>query len=263
MFWPIDGRQIFFLGKTNCGFLNFGLFFGKFFDLELTGFSSTENAAESLVLELIRGGHFPNDKIEESKIGDVQKIIDKYVFIMKNNPESKQGGLNFYNWLIELAACEIEETLAPAIKEMALIDYMFRAMKQKIKVSDKIFESNLLKKEDVDIQIYIAVCLALFKLDKPIISYNLIKYIYSGWQKADQETIAQISQNAFKIWHRIEAELANPMGNKFYAICEKYDTPYLLIGDILAINNAAETAKEITDPSVLEGLIKETYSKSF
>ena len=55
----------------------------KFFDLELNNFSETQNAAESLVLELIRGGHFPNDEIEESKIDDVQKLIDKYVFILK------------------------------------------------------------------------------------------------------------------------------------------------------------------------------------
>ena len=32
--------------------------------------------AESLVLELIRSGHFPNDKIEESKIAKIQTIIN-------------------------------------------------------------------------------------------------------------------------------------------------------------------------------------------
>ncbi|MEI7424877.1 MAG: hypothetical protein WCK10_02040, partial [Candidatus Staskawiczbacteria bacterium] len=80
----------------------------RFFDLELKNFEETGNAAESLVLELIRGGHFPNDKIEESKISAVQKIINKYIFILKNNPENKAGkaGLNFYTWIIEVAACE-------------------------------------------------------------------------------------------------------------------------------------------------------------
>jgi hypothetical protein len=235
----------------------------KFFDLELNNFSETQNAAETLVLELIRGGHFPNDKIEESKINDVQKIIDKYVFILKNNPESKlgKGGLNFYNWVIDVCACEIEETLAPSIKEMALIDYMFDAMKEKIKVSDKIYEAGLLKKEFTYVQIYIAVCQALFKLDKPMISYNLIKYRYPNWSKADDQLISEISQKIFKIWQKTEEDLANPLGNKFYSICEKYDTPYLLMGDILSMNNATETGKEILDPSVLESLIKDTYSK--
>lgn len=235
----------------------------KFFDLEMNNYSLTEDVAESLVLELIRGGHFPNDKIEESKIKDTQKIIDKYIFILKNNPENKSGkaGLNFYNWLIEVAACEIEETLAPAIREMALIDYMFSAMKEKIKVSEKIYQSGLLKKEHTNVQIYIAICQALFKLDKPMISYNLIKYRYSQWRNADEQLISKISQDAFKIWQEIEKDLVNPMANKFYNICEKYDTPYLLMGDVLATNNNSEAGKEISDPSVLEGLIKNAYSK--
>jgi hypothetical protein len=235
----------------------------RFFDLQMNNFAGTGDVAESLVLELIRGGLFPNDKIKESKILDVRKIIDKYVFILKNNPENKEGkaGMQFYNWLIEVAACEIEETLAPAIREMALIEYMFSAMKEKIKVSDKFYESGLLKKDETDIQIYIAVCQALFKLDKPIISYNLIKYKYPGWKKSDEKLISEISQNAFKIWEQIEKDLLNPMANKFYNICEKYDTPYLIMGDILSSDNSIETGKTISDPSVLERLIKDAYSK--
>lgn len=236
----------------------------KFFDLELNNFSETQNAAESLVLELIRGGHFPNDRIEETKIGEVQKIIDKYVFILKNNPENKNGkaGLNFYNWLIEVASCEIEENLSPAIREMALIDYMFTSMKEKIKISDKIFEAGLLKKEYAYVQIYIAVCQALFKLDKPMICYNLIKYRYPTWNKADDKLISEISQKIFKIWQKTEEDLESLIGNKFYYICEKYDTPYLLMGDILSSqSDNLNIANEISEPSTLENLIKDTYSK--
>lgn len=223
----------------------------RFLDLEINNYSSAENIAESLVLELIRGGHFPNNKIEETKINEVQKIIEKYIFILKNNPENKQGkaGLQFYNWLIEVASCEVEETLSPSIKEMALIEYMFSAMKEKIKVSDKIYETGLLKKEETDIQIYIAICQALFKLDKPIISYNLIKNKYFN------------CENAFKIWQEIEKKLSHPLANKFYNICEKYDTPYLLMGDILSLNNVEEAAKKISEPQILEASIKEVYAK--
>lgn len=241
----------------------------KFFELELNNFSDIENIAESLVFELIRGGHFPNDRIEESKIPEIQKIIEKYIFILKNNPENREGkaGINFYNWLIEISACEIEETLAPTAREKALIDYMFESMKQKIKVSEKIFQSQILKKEEVDIQIYIAVCLALFKLDKPIISYYLIKQRFPEWsqslskEKNKNGSVLKISQNIFKTWKNIEKNLGHPLSKKFYAICEKYDTPYLIIGDILSINTPSEIGKEILSPSVLEGFIKETYSK--
>ena len=231
----------------------------RFFELELNNFPENGEMAEGLVLELIRGGHFPNDKIEESKIKDVQNIISKYVFILKNNPENKNGkaGLNFYNWLLDVAACEIEDLLAPAIKEIALIEYMFWAMKEKIKISNKIYEKGLLKKSEKDIQIYIAVCHALFKLDKPIISYNLLKYKYPEWNKPSRQLIADISRDIFVSWQEIEKNLLNPLSNKFYAVCERYDTPYLLLGDILFQNENGE----ISDPKILEGKIKDAYTK--
>lgn len=225
---------------------------------------NAQEIAEPLIFELIRGGHFPNDTIEESKIQDVQKIIDKYIFILKNAPENKNGStdLRFFNWLIEIMACEIEDCIVPAIKETALIDYMFSVMKERIKVSDRIFGIGMLKAEDTDVQIYVAIQQALFKFDKPIISYNIIKYRYPKWKTADQETILKISENIFKIWHKIEKDLAHPLLKKFYNICEKYDTPYLLIGDILAsVEDPQEMGKEIVDPAKFESLIKKYYKE--
>ena len=202
----------------------------RFLDLELNDFS-TKNIAEGLVMELIRGGYFPNDKLGESKISDVQEIVGKYVFILKNNPEYKKGktGLQLYTKILEIAACEIEETLAPSIKEMALIDFMFQMMKERIKVNEIIYEKNLLKREETDIQIYIAVQQALFKLDAPIISYNLIKYKYPQWEKTAEGDLFKISQNISKILSNIERDLSHVLSKKFYAICEKYDTSYLLL----------------------------------
>lgn len=235
----------------------------RFFDLELNNFT-TENIAEPLVLELIRGGFFPNDRIEESKIPDTQKIIEKYVFILKHSPENKKGkaGLQFYNHLLEIAACEIEETLAPSIKEMALIDYMFDLMRQRIKVQEIIYERGLLKKEETDTLIYIAVQQSLFKLDSPIISYNLLTYKYPQWEAPFEEELFKISQNIFKILRGIENDLQHPLLKKFYSVCEKYDTTYLLLGDILS-DNIEKTSKDIQEPSLLETSVKSAYTNRF
>ena len=234
----------------------------RFFDLELNNFSAN-NLAENLVMELIRGGYFPNDKLEESKIGDAQKIIDKYVFILKNSPENKKGkaGLQFHNHLLEIAACEIEETLAPSIKEMALIDYMFEHMRQRVRINENVYGRKILKQEEKDIQIYIAVQQALFKLDNPIISYNLIRYKYPEWNNPNQEELLRFSKNMYHVIKDIEQDLSHPLGKKFYAICEKYDTAYLLIGDILSKEDFAKISQEIYDPALMEGYIKNSYEK--
>ena len=234
----------------------------RFFEIASPTFSTT-SLAEILVLDLIRGGYFPNDKIPETKILDVQKIIDKYVFILKNSPENKQVkiGSNFYHRLLEIASCEIEETLAPSLKEMALIDYMFELMRERIKVNEKIYQRNLLKPEEKDIQIYIAVQQALFKLDEPIISYNLIRYKYPQWDNPSEEELLKLSQNIFKIIETIEKDLACPLAKKFYRICEKYDTAYLLVGDVLTGSSFEKTLKDVQEPSLLEGYIRSNYAK--
>ena len=239
----------------------------RFLDLELNNFT-TQNVAEPLVLELVRGGWFLNDTIEESKVSDVQRIIEKYVFILKNNPENKKGkaGLNFYHDLLEIAACEIEETLAPSLKEMALIDYMFSHMQERIQVQEAVYRIGLLKKEDTNLQIYIAVQQALFKFDTPIINYNLMKYKYPYWDNPSEAQLAAIAQHIYKILKTLEQDLQHPLAKKFYTICEKYDTPYLLLGDVLAKNLAAqadETEKimnQLQNPAFLEGAIREAYA---
>jgi len=235
----------------------------RFLNLELNNFSEKEEIAESLILELIRGGHFPNDNIEESKITNVKNVIDKYIFVLKNSLENKKGkaGLQFYNWLLEIAACEIEETLAPCTKETALIDYMFDLMKERIRVSEDVFKRKFLKEEEKDVQIYIAVQQSLFKFDKPIISYNLIKYKYPEWKTADDDLILKIAQNIYKIWKKIEKDLLHPLNKKFYAICEKYDTSYLLLGDILSQKSPIEIGREIQAPTALEQLLRSAYIK--
>ncbi|MBX4200727.1 hypothetical protein KW786_01215 [Candidatus Parcubacteria bacterium] len=234
----------------------------RFQDLELDSFSA-QNMAEGLVLDLIRGGYFPNDKIEELKIPNVQKIIDKYIFILKNNLEKTKSepGKRFYNSLLGIAACEIEEELDPSVKEMALIEYMFVQMKEKIKVEERVFKNGLLKAEDKDIQIYIAVQQALFKLDNPIIQYNIIRYSFPQWSNPTEEELAMFSQDIEAILHNIAADMANPISKKFYAICEKYDTAYLLIGDIIFSDNFEKSSQKIQEPANLEGYIKNAYNK--
>ena len=213
-----------------------------------------KNIAEPLVLELIRGGHFPNDQIEESKIGQIQKIIDKYVYILNNAPEQEK--ISFYTWLSEIAACEIEEALSPSIKERALIKYMFEIMRQRIVLSDRV--SKISDKEK-DIQIYIAVQRALFNLDAPVISYHLLKYYYQNWNNLQKQELEHIANNILSTKKEIERSLNHPLADKFYQITEKYDTPYLLLGDVLTENISIK--QRISEPKEIEKAITKAYEE--
>jgi len=224
----------------------------KLFGIDLTN-GLANSIAESLVLELIRGGHFPNDKIEEIKITEVQKAIDKYIFILNHSPQNQnKSKIRFPNWLYSIAACEIEEILSPSLKERSLINYMFEQMRERIRLNKKIED------KEKNIQIYIAVQKTLFNLDTPIISYHILKYKYPQWKNPDQNQLAELAKNIYFIWEALEKDFSHPLSGKFYQICEKYNTPFLLFGDILS-KNLKETKEKINNPEALEFLIKKAY----
>jgi len=221
------------------------------------GVISSSVIAEPLVLELIRGGHLPNDQVPESRINEVQKIIDKYVFIVNNTSYyRKKSRIQLYSWISGIAACEIEEILSPAIKERALISYMFEIINQKIELDQKI----KITEQEKNNQTYIAVQRALFNLDSPVINYHLLKYRYPEWENLDSEQLKTITKNIHLIKNDLEKHLNHPLGDKFYAICEKYDTSFLLLGDVLS-KNPMEAKEKISNPELLEVSIIAHYNQ--
>jgi hypothetical protein len=215
--------------------------------------------ARPFVSELIRSGHFPNDKVEETKVDLIQKALDKYIFIVEKSPEPKKEitRIHLQNWLSCVAACEVEEILDPPRKEKILIDFMTERMKERITLK------NYFPEEEKNIQIYIAVQKALFKLDPPIITYHLLKKQFSEWgslQKSESGAgaLEDITKNIYIIWQNIEKKIHSPLTEKFYRICERFDAPYLILGDILS-QDPLNAETKLNNPEAVENDIKKFY----
>jgi hypothetical protein len=213
--------------------------------------------AEPFIQELIRGGHFPNETIPETKITEIQNLIDKYVFILENSPVAakEKAKMNLSSWLVGVAACEIEETLSPSSREEAMIELMMETMGERLAI-----RANTLPEEEKDIQLYIAVQRALFKFEPAMISYRILKRWFLDWRNLPQEKLEQVAQNINLILEKIEKEMKHPLAEKFYAICEQYDTPYLIIGDV-ASQEPTKTEEIFQKPELLEGRVKGAYNQ--
>ncbi len=211
-------------------------------------FSKDHISAEKLIIELIRSGHFKNGTIGESKIDEVQKAIDKYIYIIKNYPSGNGSRLNFYKWLSSIAVCEIEEILSPAQKNRALIFYMYKHMKEMIEIEEEVKEKDKL--------IYIAVQQALFDLDEQIITYHLLKHEYNNWRKLKGEELKKVAQEIPKTKERIDGYFNHPFLKKIYQICKVYNTPFLVLGDML---EESASKKLLESPEKVETRIKKHY----
>ncbi len=226
-----------------------------------------QQIAESFVFELARGGYFSITPIEKIKVGVIQNVLDKYIFILDNlkkiDIKDKNRG-ELYTGILGIAACEIEETLDPNfyLKQNALLNFVETIMRARMKIGERAQKLTEITEEEVNTQIYVAAQQALFKLDLPIISYNLIKRRYPFWSNASQDQIQEFAQNVCIILKDIEKILDHPLADKFYKICERYDTSYLLLDDIIS-ENPHEITAEISDPSVLDKLVAKVYSLRF
>jgi hypothetical protein len=56
----------------------------------------------------------------------------------------------------------------------------------------------------------------------------------------------------------MEKNLKHPLSERFYRICERYDTLYLILGNIIS-QNPPESQKKLEDPEILEKSIREAY----
>lgn len=113
--------------------------------------------------------------------------------------------------------------------------------------------------KEKEIQIYIAVQRALFNLDPAVISYHLLKYRYPDWKNLSLEKLEEITKNIYPIKESLKKDLNHPLADKFYQITEKYDTPYLLLGDVLSEDFSFK--ENISRPEYLEKTITRAYQK--
>jgi len=230
--------------------------------------------AEPFVFELVRSGYFPNGKISKEKIIEVQRVLEKYIFILRNGTKGKLDSngkalskkerkagfkkrINFYSWVIEIAECEIEEILDPPLREYALLDLMTECLLERI----KIVPEGRVSDEDKYIQTYVEVHRTLYNLDDHIIYYHLMKYKYPELFNNTNENIVAFADRSMDIWREIEDDLENSLGPEFHKVAEKYDAAYLMIGDAMnkLSSNLEELDQKVADKKLLLSLTNASY----
>lgn len=217
------------------------------------------DAAEPLLLELIRSGHFPNDRIEEIKIEEVKAALNKYLFLLQDAPvPTEKLKFHLYDWVMDIAACEIEEILSPPLREKALIEYMTQIMTERIEIMPGRIFYKVMSRQEKETQVYIACQRALFKLDSQIISYYLLQKKYPDWSHLPLARQKEIAATIYSVREEIERNLKHPLSDKFYKICERQDTAYLILGDVIS-ENPLEATKNISNPEFLENSIRKFY----
>ena len=173
--------------------------------------------ADHLLTELIRGSYLSNNKVPEVKIKEIANLLEKYIllknqlllnmssaFSLKTDINKAKDVINERNhlvhWILTLAACEIEDNLAPNKVKQMIVTNLYDVLSKNIKLPD-----DLPYQADLDIQIYLSIGRNYLKLDEDMLSFILFKYYNSEWldmrdkEKLSEEDISKIKIIAGKI----------------------------------------------------------------
>ncbi len=217
--------------------------------------------AETLVKDLVRGGYFPNAVIPEAKVPALGEIIGKYLFLferLRAHPTRDRRILE--EWLYAIAASEVEAFLDPPIREEALLEFATEDLDRRITLPKPIPEQ---ERENL---IFVAIRESLYKLDEPIITYELLKRYIPGWESLSpdghgRETLEQFAADMSR-WHgSIEDSFHHSLSGRFYWAAAAIDTPYLILGDLLTdlAKKGALTEEALPSGEALHELVLARY----
>ena len=196
----------------------------------------TREVSDHLLTELIRAGYLPNNKIPETKIEEVSKMFIKYlklrnICVMKINSEMniKKDVNNVKNlineknaltdWVLSLAACEIEENLNPNKVKQAMIANLYDFLSHNIKLAD-----DMDFKADLEIQIYLSICRTYGRFDEDMLSYVLFKYYNADWtgDNLSDNEIARVASLARGLRMEVKRQIKHPLVKQMDRITKKY-----------------------------------------
>ncbi len=226
----------------------------------------SERLSNHLLVELIRGGYLPNNKIPETKIQEVAVLLEKYIRLknqvilkihsslgLKSDISETKNFLNEKNniirWLLDLAACEIEDNLAPNRIKQVIVNNMFDVLSGDIALPKELPYEN-----DLEIQIYLSIGRKFLKLDEQMLSFVLFKYYNDEWleigknsnlSSEDDVKLGEIADNIRNLRNTISQQLVHPLSKQLDKVVRRYS---------LYFNVLAETIEE--DPSKVYGEIQ-------
>ena len=191
--------------------------------------------ARPLIEELIRARYLANDSLPEHQVDHVAHLINKYIVIYNVIVDSSyppKEMKNFFDWLLTIAACEVEETLVPSDEEKILVEVTERTIKQNL-----VFDGHCqLDEEGKNIQVYVAILKSLLKADEMTVNYFLLKYYFSDWHDLTLPEAEHIAHDVKRTQAVIKDNFYHPLNEKLGRDFKKYIAVFWILQDIVQKN---------------------------
>ena len=209
----------------------------------------SEKLAPILIKELIWARYLKDDFVAVTKIDEIDAIIKKYKTAFSLTKDKKIS-----EWLLDLAGCEIEESLVFNPYPQLLINFVNQSLQSRIKIFG--IDDEKLK----DIQVYIAVERAFAKNSEIFITFHLLKAIYPGWfgKGINGENLPKL----LEVKKEIDMERENPLAPEIKREVGRMAAPFNVIREMV-IRSPEAFLKTIESQEEFDAKAKETLESLY
>jgi hypothetical protein len=241
--------------------------------------SKSEEISLHLLTELIRAGYLGNDMVPETKIKEVADLLEKYIKLKNNalervstfsdiNDDTKivKNKVNernkLVNWLISIAATEIEENLSKDLVQDTVVENMYEDLENNIQASGDLDEK---LRKDLKIQIYLSIYRKYVKYNDSMLSLILFRYYNREWtqDKLEDEKIMEIAHKIQTLRQAINRQLKHPLIKQIDKITRKYAVFYSIMTELVS-SEPVKLFYELKNNSLAYyKQVKSTYTKRY
>ena len=222
----------------------------------------SSEVAKHLLTELIRAAYLPNNKIPETKIEEVTVVISKYMALrkygLKNLDEENPFKKELSNWVIGIAASEIEEQLGRSEVVQSIVEYMYETMQENIQLEDDIQHQ-----KDKEIQIYLSIHRDFLKFDRDMLSFILLKYYNKGWKSAGEQQIMDLAKNIGAMHEAMNFQLEHPLNKQIDRLASRYTVLFSILRDVIEDDPVGVFNSIKHDPKAFPRAIKRICEKRY
>ena len=206
--------------------------------------------AKNLLIELIRAGYLPNNRLPEEKVREVAVILHKYLVLRSTILERLESGSQSINfnvakqkedlddkgelngWIVGLASAEIEENLSLSEATDTTVAVMYDMLAKAVKLPPE-----LPYERDLSIQIYLGIFRNYLKLnDYHILSFVLFKYFNEDWANPTEETINRIADRLDELKNAIDLQIEHPLTAQLNRVVHQYTVYFTILRDVIEKN---------------------------
>ncbi|MFH1326225.1 MAG: hypothetical protein ABIH48_02035 [Candidatus Falkowbacteria bacterium] len=231
--------------------------------LHLVGHHESNEIANMLIVELIRGGYLNNNVVPETKADEVALIIERFLQLRKNilaeEKNDKKEADNIKQWIWNLTATNIEENLINHSVNHVIGKHMYSLIDANI--ADEEIDQEFSR--DKKIQIYLAIYGKLFNYDDLMLEFLLFRYFNPNWYKASDKDIANIAQQYQEMKKDSVQQLSHPFRKQVQKLASRYTIYFSILKDAIEENPEATYDKLKNSPEQFKKLIAKICDRRY